>query len=139
MFKRKPHFQIFCSQFPAKITKASSINAKLIFLKGIYHVKQLTNVSIDFVILKGAVFTKDIVLLKYNHLKITQVSFLCARFLNFPQEGETQEPVLHLDISSGGTAVEEQLCLAWSLLELWFFSIGFAVDVSCLQLLMLLC
>lgn len=68
-----------------------------------------------------------------------QVSFLHARFLNFPQEGETQQPVLPLDISFGGTTVEEQLCLAWSLLELWFFSIGFAVDVSCLQLFLLLC
>lgn len=101
--------------------------------------KQLTNVSVDFVILKGAAFTKDIVLLKYNHLKIMQVNFLCVRFLKDPQEGEIQEPVLPLDTSFGGTTIEEQLCLAWSLLELWFFSIGFAVDVGCLQLFLTLC
>lgn len=101
--------------------------------------KQLTNVSVDFVILKGAAFTKDIVLLKYNHLKIMQVNFLCVRFLKDPQQGEIQEPVLPLDTSFGGTTIEEQLCLAWSLLELWFFSIGFAVDVGCLQLFLTLC
>lgn len=101
--------------------------------------KQLTNVSVDFVILKGAAFTKDIVLLKYNHLKIMQVNFLCVRFLKDPQQGEIQEPVLPLDTSFGGTTIEEQLCLAWSLLELWFFCIGFAIDVGCLQLFLTLC
>lgn len=68
-----------------------------------------------------------------------QVNFLCVRFLKDPQQGEIQEPVLPLDTSFGGTTIEEQLCLAWSLLELWFFSIGFAVDVGCLQLFLTLC
>ena len=68
-----------------------------------------------------------------------QVNFLCVRFLKDPQQGEIQEPVLPLDTSFGGTTIEEQLCLAWSLLELWFFCIGFAIDVGCLQLFLTLC